>query len=162
RFVYDPGTLGAGVHTVSVTVADTSGNVAGPVMWQFAVVDPARLDVAAVSGPSRITAGGRGALPFPPAPGGAAPPPATPRVTSRPAGQGSFGDGHALVADGNGAVSWAVRPNVSTDYRVELVGDDSVSAQRTVTVAQRVGLAARDASVRRGTAIRLTGSVTPA
>ena len=45
RFVYDPGNLGAGVHTVSVTVADSSGNVAGPVMWQFAVVDPARLDV---------------------------------------------------------------------------------------------------------------------
>jgi hypothetical protein len=37
HFSYAPGNLGAGVHTISVTVADNAGNVAGPVMWQFAV-----------------------------------------------------------------------------------------------------------------------------
>jgi large repetitive protein len=37
HFSYSPGNLGAGVHTVSVTVADVAGNQAGPVMWQFAV-----------------------------------------------------------------------------------------------------------------------------
>src|SRR5205823_1269683 len=49
RFRYAPGDLGAGVHTISVTVADRAGNVAGPLMWQFAVANPAtlRLNVAA-------------------------------------------------------------------------------------------------------------------
>jgi hypothetical protein len=37
RFRYAPGNLGAGVHTIAVTVADLSGNPVGPVMWQFAV-----------------------------------------------------------------------------------------------------------------------------
>ena len=37
HFSYAPGNLGAGVHTIAVTVADNAGNVAGPVMWQFAV-----------------------------------------------------------------------------------------------------------------------------
>ncbi|HEY3763973.1 MAG TPA: Ig-like domain-containing protein, partial [Gaiellales bacterium] len=37
HFTYAPGTMAPGVHTVSVTAADRSGNVAGPVVWQFAV-----------------------------------------------------------------------------------------------------------------------------
>jgi hypothetical protein len=37
HFHYAPGNLGPGVHTVSVTAADLSGNVVGPLMWQFAV-----------------------------------------------------------------------------------------------------------------------------
>ena len=161
RFVYDPGTLGAGVHTVSVTVADSSGNVAGPVMWQFAVVDPARLDMQALSGPSRITAGDSVRLRFRATANGAALPGANVRISSRQAGHGAYGDGHVLVADAHGDVSWTVRPHVSTDYRAELVGDDTVAVERTVTVAQRVGLAARDTSVRRGATIHLTGSVSP-
>jgi len=40
HFSYAPGNLGAGVHTIAVTVADNAGNVAGPVMWQFAVAKP--------------------------------------------------------------------------------------------------------------------------
>ena len=45
--LYAPGNLGAGVHTIAVTVADNAGNVAGPVMWQFAVADPASLGLTA-------------------------------------------------------------------------------------------------------------------
>ncbi|MGZ4626958.1 MAG: hypothetical protein ACXV3S_11850, partial [Kineosporiaceae bacterium] len=47
HFAYAPGTLSAGVHTVSVTAADRAGNVVGPVTWQFAVADPAVLRLAA-------------------------------------------------------------------------------------------------------------------
>ena len=51
HFAYAPGNLGAGVHTIAVTVADNAGNVAGPVMWQFAVADPASLGLTAAGGP---------------------------------------------------------------------------------------------------------------
>ena len=64
HFSYAPGNLGAGVHTISVTVADNAGNVAGPVMWQFAVADPASLALTAAGGPASIVAGRAATLRF--------------------------------------------------------------------------------------------------
>ncbi|MDX6549088.1 MAG: large repetitive protein, partial [Gaiellales bacterium] len=57
RFRYAPGNLGAGVHTIAVTVSDRSGNRVGPVMWQFAVADPARLSLTALTAPAQTAAG---------------------------------------------------------------------------------------------------------
>jgi hypothetical protein len=161
RFVYDPGTLGAGVHTVSVTVADTSGNVTGPVLWQFAAVDPARLDVAPVSVPAHLVAGSAATLRFAATSNGAPVAATALRVSSRPAGAAAFAPAGTLTTDANGQIAFRVQPLVTTDYRVELVDSGSVSVVRTVVVAQRVRLAAASARVHLGSAIRLGGAVTP-
>ena len=57
RFRFSPGNLGAGVHTIAVTVADRSGNQAGPETWQFEVANPAALQVGFESGPATLTSG---------------------------------------------------------------------------------------------------------
>jgi hypothetical protein len=161
HFVYDPGTLGAGVHTVAVTVADNSGNVAGPVMWQFAVADPAKLDVTAVSGASHIVAGQSTSLRYEATANGAPLPTATLRLTSRAAGEVAFGNPRVLATDAAGQVAWTVRPTTTTDYRVELVDSGTITVARTLVVAQRVGLAAAQTRLHRGTTIRLSGQVLP-
>jgi hypothetical protein len=161
HFVYDPGTLGAGVHTVAVTVADTSGNIAGPVMWQFAVVDPAKLDVVAVSGATHIVAGQSTTLRYKATANGAPLPATTLRLTSRSAGEAAFGNARVLVTDATGQVAWTVRPTTTTDYQVELVDSGTVTVVRTLVVAQRVSLAAAQTRVHRGTTIRLSGRVLP-
>ncbi len=162
RFRYAPGNLGAGVHTIAVTVADRSGNLAGPVMGQFAVADPATLDLVAVAAPSRITAGGRIELRFAARSNGAALAGAAVRASSRVAGQSSFSAGRLLTAAASGEVSWQVAPLHTTTYRFELVSDPSISVEHTVRVSQRVTLAAAASTVRRGTPIRLSGRVLPA
>jgi hypothetical protein len=162
HFVYDPGTFAAGVHTVSVTVADTSGNTAGPVMWQFASVDPARIELAATSVPVRLVAGQQATLRFRATANGAGLDTAQVRLTSRAAGGAGFGDPHTAGSDANGEVSFTVHPTMTTDYRAELVDSGTVSVVRTVVVAQRVTLAPASGRVRRGTPIRLSGAVAPA
>jgi len=162
HFVYDPGNLAAGVHTVAVTVADTSGNVAGPVMWQFAVSDPARLDVAATGGAGRILAGQSTTLRYRATSNGAALAGVTLRLTSRPGGAASFANPRTVVTDAAGEAAFAVSPQVTTDYRLELVDSGTISVARTVVVDQRVGLSSDRSSQRRGTAIHLSGRVQPA
>ena len=162
HFVYDPGNLGAGVHTVAVTVADTSGNVTGPVMWQFAVSDPARVDVVAAGGAARIVAGQSTTLRYRATSNGAPLAGATLRLTSRPGSAASFANPRTVVTDAAGEASFAVSPQFTTDYRLELVDSGTISVARTVVVAQRVGLAAAQTTQRRGTTIHLSGRVTPA
>ena len=87
HFSYAPGNLGAGVHTISVTVADNAGNVAGPVMWQFAVADPASLGLAAAAGPASIVAGHAATLAFTATSNGAGMAGARVLVSARPAGK---------------------------------------------------------------------------
>ena len=91
HFSYAPGNLGAGVHTISVTVADNAGNVAGPVMWQFAVADPASLGLAAAGGPASIVVGHAATLAFTATSNGAGMAGARVLVSARPAGSAAFG-----------------------------------------------------------------------
>ncbi|HYW29648.1 MAG TPA: hypothetical protein VE824_07560 [Gaiellales bacterium] len=161
HFVYDPGTLAAGVHTVAVTVADTSGNVAGPVMWQFAVSDPARIDLVVAGGAGRIVAGDSTTLRYRATSNGAPLAGATLRLTSRPGGAASFGNARTLVTDAAGEASVVVSPQFTTDYRLEMVDSGTVSVARTVVVAQRVGLTAARSTQRRGSTIHLSGRVLP-
>ena len=161
HFSYSPGNLGAGVHTIAVTVADAAGNVAGPVMWQFAVADPATLSVRAVSGPSRLVAGTRGTLVFQAASGSTRLAGARLLVSHRPAGSAGYGPARALTASPTGRITLAIAPTATTRYRVVLAGDPTVSVTRLVTVRQRVTLDARPRPLRRGTALRLEGTVHP-
>jgi hypothetical protein len=162
RFRYAPGNLGAGVHTVAVTVADRAGNSAGPVMWQFAVADPATLDLVAVAAPGRIVAGQRIELRFVARSNGTAMAGAVVRASSRSAGQLSFSAGSLLTAGAGGEVSLPVAPLHTTTYRFELASDPSVSVEHTVVVAERVTLSVASATARHGTPIRLSGRLLPA
>lgn len=162
HFSYAPGNLGAGVHTIGVTVADNSGNVAGPVMWQFAVADPARVAVTATSVPSRITAGGSARLRYRATANGNPLVGTGLRLESRPAGQAGFSDAGVRVTDAGGDASWDVHPRVTTEYRVVVVESEAESGVRTVVVGQRVSLSAARSRVRRGGTIHLSGSVQPA
>jgi hypothetical protein len=162
RFRYAPGNLGAGVHTIAVTVADLSGNTVGPVMWQFAVADPATFDLVGIAAPGRTTAGQRVELRFAARSNGVGLAGAVVRASSRVAGQVSFSAGRLLTAGAGGEVSLPVAPLHTTTYRFELASDPSVSIEHTVVVGQRVTLTAASTTVRRGTPIRLSGRVLPA
>ena len=162
HFSYAPGNLGAGVHTVSVTAADLAGNVAGPVMWQFAVADPATLAVAAAGGPASIVAGASATLRFAATGNGSPLAGARVLVSARPAGAAAFGPARVLVASATGLVSWSVGPMRTTVYRVQLEADPAVSAARTLVVRQRVTLTASVTRLRRGGAFTLSGRVLPA
>jgi hypothetical protein len=161
HFTYAPGTLTAGVHTVSVTVADRAGNVAGPVGWQFAVADPAALRIAG-GGPVSIVAGGRTSLRF------VARSTSTPLVgvrvviSRRPAGQRGFRTVRTLTTGGAGAVSWIAAPLRTTVYRATLEAAPAVTTTRSVVVHQRVALVADHLRIHPGGAVRLTGRVFPA
>ena len=98
HFSYAPGNLGAGVHTISVTVADNAGNVAGPVMWQFAVADPASLGLAAAGGPASIVVGHAATLAFTATSNGAGMAGARVLVSARPAGSAAFGPARIVTA----------------------------------------------------------------
>jgi hypothetical protein len=162
RFRYEPGNLGAGVHTIAVTVADRAGNVTGPVLWQFAVANPATLDVRAAGGAGTITAGARTMLRFVVRSGGEPLAGARVRVAARTAGAAAYGPERTLVASPGGVVRFAAGPVRTTTYRVRLAADESVSATRTVVVRRAVTLAASRSSARRGHALRLAGRVRPA
>jgi hypothetical protein len=161
HFVYDPGNLAAGVHTVAATVADTSGNVAGPVMWQFAVTDPARIDLVVAGGAGRIVAGESTTLRYRATSNGTPLAGATLRLSSRPGSAASFGNPRTLVTDAAGEVALVVSPQFTTDYRLELVDSGTLSVARTVVVAQRVSLTAARLTQHRGTTIHLSGRVLP-
>jgi hypothetical protein len=160
HFSYAPGTLGAGVHTVSVTVADNAGNVAGPLSWQFAVADPAALRVAG-RGPTSIVAGGRASMGFVATSSG------TPLVgvrvviSTRPAGQRGFRTVRTLTTGSAGAVSWTVAPLRNTTYRAALEAAPAVTATRSLAVHQRVALAVDHLRIHPGGAVRLSGFVSP-
>jgi hypothetical protein len=162
RFLYTPGNLGAGVHTVSVTVADLSGNLAGPLMWQFAVADPARLDLVIGTAPGSLLYGGRGVITAVARSNGSPLAGAEVRVSSRPAGSQSFGPSRLLVASSTGEIRWEISPSRTTEYRLELVGNAAEVLTRTVVVRQRVSLRTGASQTRRGMPIRLSGWVAPA
>ena len=161
RFAYSPGNLGAGVHTIGVTVADLSGNVAGPVLWQFAVADPARLDLVAATAPGSLLYGRRGVITAIARSNGVPLAGAEVRVSSRPAGSATFGPSRVLVSSAGGEVRWEIAPSLNTEYRLELAAAADEVLTRTVTVRQRVSLRAGSLQVRRGMPIHLAGAVAP-
>ena len=161
HFAYAPGNLGAGVHTIAVTVADNAGNVAGPVMWQFAVADPASLGLTAAGGPASIVAGHAATLRFSATSNGAGMAGARVLVSARPAGSAAFGPARIVTASTSGVAEFSVSPARTTVYRVELQADPSVQTERTLVVHQRVTLAASAHRMRRGGALQLTGRVAP-
>jgi hypothetical protein len=161
RFRYAPGNLGAGVHTVAVVVADRSGNVVGPLMWQFAVANPATLHLDVASGPSQLVFGASGTIVLH-ATGGGLPLAGTRvLVSARPAGSGSFGPSRVLVTGADGAIRWPVSPGRTTTFRAELADQSFVAVERTVGVHRRVTAAADHTAARRGLPVRLTGTVGP-
>lgn len=63
----------------------------------------------------------------------------------------------------NGAFSFAVKPPVSTQYRVVAkTSPDTTSRPRLISVRTRVGLRLSDSTPRRGARVRFSGSVLPA
>ncbi len=162
HFSYAPGNLGAGVHTIAVTVADNAGNVAGPVMWQFAVADPATLALAAAGGPSSIVHGHTAVLRFAATSSGTGMAGARILVSARPAGSAAFGPARVVTASATGVAEFSVSPARTTVYRVELEADPSVRAERTLVVHQRVTLAASLHRMRHGGTLQLRGRVDPA
>ena len=147
------------MHTVSVTVADKAGNVAGPVSWQFAVADPAVLRLAA-RGRRRSMAGGRASVRFVATGNGT--PLAGVRVVdldaARPDRRG-FRIVRTLTTGSAGAVSWSVAPMRTTAYRAALEAAPAVTATRSVAVIQRVALAVDHLRIHPGGAVRLSGLV---
>ena len=161
RFRYAPGNLGAGVHTVAVTLADRSGNSVGPVMWQFAVADPATLDLAALSAPSAITYGNTAGFRIAARSNGMALAGAELLVSTRPAGAAGFGSPRSVIASDTGVAVFGMRPGRTTTYRIELAADHDVVLTRTVAVRHRVTLSASSSRVRSCTPVRLRGTVAP-
>jgi hypothetical protein len=162
RFRYAPGNLGAGVHTIAVTVSDRAGNRMGPVMWQFAVADPARISLTALAAPAQTAAGQQVLLRFAALSNGAALAGAQVLVSSREAGQPAFTAGHLLTAGAGGEIGWPVAPVHTTTYRVELASDAAVAVEHTIAVRQLVSLSASRLRVPPGSSIRLLGRVIPA
>ena len=157
RSVYSPGNLGAGVHTIGVTVADLSGRYcrAGAVAVRRRRPCAARprgrhgARLPAVRPARRLTAIARSnGVPL----GGA-----KVRVSSRPAGSAAFGPSRVLVSSAGGEVRWEIAPSLNTEYRLELAAAADEVLTRTVTVRQRVSLRAGSLLVRRGMPIRLAG-----
>jgi hypothetical protein len=161
RFRYAPGNLGPGVHTVAVTVADMSGNVLGPVMWQFAVANPATLSVRPLAGAPALVAGQSTRIGFAVLSGGSPLASARVQLSARAAGQAAFAPVAIATSDAHGEVAWTVSPSHTTTYRVELADDASVATEHHITVSRRVTLSAGAAQVRRGGSIRLAGRVEP-
>jgi hypothetical protein len=160
RFRYAPGNLGAGVHTIAVSVEDRDGNAAHA-LWQFAVADPVTLSLrfpapagALVSGHAttlhaQVLANGR------PLAG------AEVRLSAQAAGAAVYGPERALVAGADGAVAWMVAPRVTTHYRVRLAAQPSVEESATVTVRYAVVLRAAHTRLRAGSPLGLSGRVSP-
>ncbi len=161
HFSYAPGNLGAGVHTVAVTVGDHAGNVAGPVMWQFAVADPATLSLRATGGAGSLVYGGRTTLTFAARSGSSALAGARVLVSTRPAGQAAFGPGRTLVASAAGVVAWPVAPARTTVYRIALVDAPAVTVTHTVVVHARVSVTVSAARLVHGHPLRLFGRLAP-
>ncbi len=160
QFRYAPGGMAPGVHTVSVTVADRAGNVAGPVEWEFAVASPADLHLVAQTAAS-IVAGGRVTMRFTARDGAVAMAGTRVVIASRVAGGTGFHTLRTMTTSASGVVSWIAAPLHNTVYRAELADAPTVRASRTVAVRQRVALVADHLRVHRGGAVRLSGLVAP-
>jgi hypothetical protein len=152
--------MSPGVHTVSATVVDKAGNVAGPESWQFAVADPAVLELTG-QGPRSVVAGHRASMRF--VATGSGTPLAGVRVviSSRPAGRASFRVVRTLTTGSTGVVSWTVAPMRSTAYQAALEAAPAVTATRSLDVHQRVALAVDRLRIHPGGAVRLSGFVVP-
>jgi hypothetical protein len=160
QFRYAPGSLAAGVHTVSVTVADRAGNVAGPIEWEFAVASPADLHLTGQTATS-IVAGGRVTMRFVARDGAAAMTGARIVIAARAAGGTGFHTLRTMTTNAAGAVAWIAAPLRNTVYRAEFEAAPTVRASRTVAVRQRVALVADHLRVQHGGAVRLSGLVSP-
>jgi hypothetical protein len=160
QFRYAPGSLAAGVHTVSVTVADRAGNVAGPIVWEFAVASPADLHLAGQTATS-IVAGGKVAMRFVARDGSTPMTGARIVIAARAAGGTGFHTLRTMTTNAAGAVAWIAAPLRNTVYRAELEAASTVRASRTVAVRQRVALVADRLRVQHGGAVRLSGFVSP-
>lgn len=161
-FRYTPGNLGAGVHTLTVSVADLAGNLAGPISWQFAVADPALLGLVFRSGPATIVDGIQTVQTFAATSNGAPLAGTAVVVTSRPYGQSAFGSPHTVVADSSGLARLAVHPSRLTTYRLALAGDPTVSVERTIAVSRWVSIALGASAMHVGQAVRVSGFANPA
>src|SRR5262249_39765929 len=126
HFRYAPGNLGAGVHTVAVTVADRAGNATGPVVWECAVAGPATLGRRVVSGPSSLVWGGRSTLVFQATSNSTPIAGARLLVSRRPAGAADFGPASAAVASTSGQFGLAVAPRTTMRYRIALADDPTI------------------------------------
>jgi hypothetical protein len=160
QFRYAPGSLAAGVHTVSVTAADRAGNVAGPIEWEFAVASPSDLHMIAQTATS-IVAGGKVTMRFVARDGAAPLAGARVAIATRVAGGAGFHTLRTMTTNAAGTVAWIAAPLRNTVYRAELVDAPTVRAARTVSVRQRVALVADHLRVHRGGAVRLSGLVAP-
>jgi len=160
QFRYAPGSLAAGVHTVSVTVADRAGNVAGPIDWEFAVASPADLHLIGQTATS-IIAGGKVTMRFVARDGAVPVTGARIVIAARAAGGTGFHTLRTMTTNAAGAVAWIAAPLRNTVYRAELEAASTVRASRTVAVRQRVALVADHVRVRHGGAVRLSGLVSP-
>ncbi|HKV69151.1 MAG TPA: hypothetical protein VJN72_13760 [Gaiellales bacterium] len=160
QFRYAPGSMAAGVHTVSVTVADRAGNVAGPIEWEFAVASPADLHLAGQTATS-IVAGGKVTMRFVARDGSVPMTGARIVIAARAAGGTGFHTLRTMTTNAAGAVAWIAAPLRNTVYRAELEAAPTVRASRTVAVRQRVALVTDRLHVRHGGAVRLSGFVSP-
>lgn len=160
QFRYAPGSLAAGVHTVSVTVADRAGNVAGPIEWEFAVASPADLHLTGQTAIS-IVAGGKVPMRFVARDGAAPMTGARIVIAARAAGGTGFHTLRTMTTNAAGAVAWIAAPLRNTVYRAELEAAPALRASRTVAVRQRVALVADRLRVQHGGAVRLSGLVSP-
>ena len=128
---------------------------------QFAVADPARLSLTALTAPAQTAAGQQVLLRFAALSNGTGLAGAQVLVSSRVAGQTVFTTGRLLTAGAGGEISWPVAPLHTTTYRVELAADASVAVEHTIAVRQLVSLSASQLRVQPGSSIRLSGRVIP-
>lgn len=161
RFRFSPGNLGAGVHTVSVTVADRSGNQAGPDTWQFEVANPATLRIGFAAGPATLVSGQRAVLTARATSNGSALAGAEVRISLRVAGQTGYQPARLMTTSATGEVRWDIAPGRNTSYRVELAADPSAAAMHMVAVRQHMTLVASHGRIGHGHALVLAGSVRP-
>ena len=162
RFRYSPGNLGAGVHTISVTAADRSGNQVGPVTWEFEVANPATLRIGFEPAPASIVSGQKAFLSVRATSNGVALAGSEVRISLRVAGQPTYGPARLMTTSATGEIRWQIAPGRNTSYRVELAADPSVAAAHTVVVRQHTTLVASHGRIGHGHPLVLAGSVRPA
>jgi hypothetical protein len=162
RFRFAPGNLGAGVHTISVTVADRSGNRVGPVSWEFQVANPATLRIGFEAGPASLVSGHTATLAARATSNGSALAGAEVRVSTRAAGQSGYQPARIMTTSATGEIRWQIAPSRNTSYRLQLASDPSAAAVHVVAVRQSMTLVASHGRIGRGHGLVLAGAVRPA
>jgi hypothetical protein len=104
---------------------------------QFAVANPATLGLAFRSGASAITFGQHSTIVFAASSDGAPLPGARVLVSTRQAGQASFGPARMLTASASGLVTWSVAPARTTTYRTVVTNLDPRKASKQAILGQR-------------------------